>query len=96
MTDHVLKCWPDFFQAVKRGDKPFELRINDRDYQVGDTLVLQEYNPTDDAYSGDELWRLVTYMIKGPVRWGLAAGSVIMALGNEQDRAHEQGAEDSK
>lgn len=60
---HELKTWPDYFQAVKRGDKRFELRRNDRDFRVGDTLRLREYCPVDDAYSGDECSRVVTFAL---------------------------------
>lgn len=40
MKLHKLKCWPTYFDAVKRGEKPFEVRKNDRDFQVGDTVML--------------------------------------------------------
>ena len=59
---HYLKTWPEFFQAMKSGKKTFELRKNDRDYQVGDTLVLQEYDPIN-GYTGDEIQREVTYTL---------------------------------
>ena len=42
---HYLKTWPQFYKEVEAGNKTFELRKNDRDYKVGDVLVLQEYNP---------------------------------------------------
>jgi len=42
---HNLKTWPSFFQAVKSKIKPFEIRENDRNYQVGDTLILEEFSP---------------------------------------------------
>lgn len=45
MTEHVLKCWPEFFDAIKRGDKTFELRRNDRGFQRGDVLVLRKWSP---------------------------------------------------
>ena len=63
---HYLKTRPDFFLASKIGKKAFELRKYDRDYEVGDTLILQEYlfgmGPKD-GYTGFELKREVTYVI---------------------------------
>lgn len=38
---HELKCEAEFFDAVERGDKTFEIRRNDRNYQVGDTILLR-------------------------------------------------------
>lgn len=40
MTVHTLKCWPQYYDAMQSGEKPFELRLNDRDFQKGDTLLL--------------------------------------------------------
>jgi len=42
MTEHQLKLGEKYFDAVKNGIKTFEVRRNDRDYKVGDTLVLEE------------------------------------------------------
>lgn len=39
---HYLKIYPEFFSAVCTGVKRAELRKNDRDYRVGDTLHLME------------------------------------------------------
>lgn len=39
---HYLKIYPEFFSAVCTGVKRAELRKNDRDYRVGDTLHLIE------------------------------------------------------
>ena len=39
--NHDLKIWPEFFDAVASGAKPFDLRKNDRNYHVGDTLLLR-------------------------------------------------------
>lgn len=45
-----LKILPEHFAAVKRGVKKSELRYNDRDYAVGDMLILREYTGTE--YTG--------------------------------------------
>ena len=45
MTIHELKILPEYFKAQKAGKKNFEIRKNDRDYKVGDKLVLKEYDP---------------------------------------------------
>jgi len=42
---HNLKCWPEYFVNVALGLKPFELRYNDRNFQSGDYIRLQEFNP---------------------------------------------------
>lgn len=59
---HELKILPQYFEAVQSGLKTFEIRKNDRDYKVGDTLVLKEYN--NEAYTGREIrkdvWRRFT------------------------------------
>ncbi|WP_064579040.1 DUF3850 domain-containing protein [Klebsiella aerogenes] len=39
---HDLKIYPELFSAVCTGVKRAELRKNDRDYRVGDTLHLME------------------------------------------------------
>lgn len=42
---HYLKTWPEHFDAVLAGDKTVELRVEDnRHYDVGDVLVLQEWD----------------------------------------------------
>lgn len=42
---HELKCWPQFFQPTMNAHKRFEVRKNDRDFRVGDELLLKEWDP---------------------------------------------------
>ena len=75
-TRHELKTWPEFFQAMVDGRKQFELRRNDRDFQVGDELLLREWGPInysheenksqtfgDGAYTGREALVRVDYVM---------------------------------
>ena len=78
MIEHFLKTWPEYFQAIWDGKKTFEVRKNDRDFKVGDMLVLQEFDPKTKEYSGSALCKRVTYIIGEPFT---KEGSVIMALG---------------
>src|ERR1700722_8161700 len=61
--EHKVKSWPQFFEATLSGAKTHEVRrLTDRDYRVGDRLVLQEYSPTTKTYSGRELVLRITYI----------------------------------
>lgn len=77
-TDHVLKTWPEYFEAVASGVKTFELRFDDRDYQVGDHLMLREWSVTD-GYTGSVVVKRVSYVLRGGA-FGLAEGHVCMGL----------------
>jgi hypothetical protein len=74
---HEMKTWPIFFRQVKAGRKSFEVRRNDRDFHVGDVLILQEYDPAAKTYTGDFVARGVTYLMEG---MGLEPGYVAMAI----------------
>jgi hypothetical protein len=52
--EHVLKIWPEFYGQIIHRQKQFEIRKDDRDYQNGDTLILREYLPQDEAYTGNQ------------------------------------------
>lgn len=67
MSVHHLKTWPLYFQAIERGDKTFELRRNDRDFKVGDTLILQEWDPRKGGgnYTGRWAAFKAGYVIEG-------------------------------
>jgi hypothetical protein len=62
---HALKTWPAPFEAMRVGRKTFEYRLNDRDFQVGDCLVLQEYNPETDSLTRECLSVRVVYIAAG-------------------------------
>ena len=40
---HYLKILPEYYRAIENGDKTFEVRYNDRNYQKYDILHLQEW-----------------------------------------------------
>lgn len=83
---HDLKTWPEHFLAVKTGRKRFEARLNDRDFQVGDTLRLNEFHPSAHHYTGDSVAVLVTHVLHGGA-FGIADGNVVMSIAFPSDRA---------
>lgn len=76
---HEVKCWKAPFAAVKSGAKPWELRFNDRDYRVGDTLRQREWDDVDCRYTGDETSHRIGWALYGPA-FGLPEDYVIMSL----------------
>lgn len=72
---HELKCWPTYFQEVYQGRKTFEVRLNDRNYQMLDRLRLREFDPdavdpdlpgaAAGRYTGREITLMVGYILHG-------------------------------
>lgn len=60
---HELKCWPEYYAAVESGIKPFEVRKWNRPFRIGDTLLVKEYDPSTDDYTGRQLRRKITYLL---------------------------------
>lgn len=62
MTKHIVKSWSHFFDAIKAGNKRHDLRKMDRNFVVGDTLLLQRYDNINGVYTGEELEVEITYI----------------------------------
>lgn len=74
---HKLKIKPSYFAALKRGEKTCEIRLNDRDYRVGDVL---DFTPIrdDGTYTGEVATYGVSHVLKDFE--GLAEGYVALSL----------------
>lgn len=58
------KVWPKYFQKILDGDKTFELRLADFKCEPGDVLILREWDPETQEYTGRTLEKEATYVIK--------------------------------
>ena len=62
MATHYIKSWAHFYDAIAEGRKLHDLRKMDREYNVGDILVLQRYDNINGNYTGEEQRVKVTYI----------------------------------
>lgn len=62
MAEHHVKSWTHLFAAFLRGIKTHDMRIMDRPYEVGDVLVLHEYDKQMEAYTGRTARAQITYI----------------------------------
>jgi len=77
-TTHVIKLELMFCDDILSGVKTFEVRFDDRDYQVGDRI---RFEPVEDGMRVDhpvaDRTYKITYLLRG---WGLAPGYVAFAI----------------
>jgi hypothetical protein len=64
---HELKSWPEFFRQVVAGVRTHELRLNDRDFNIGDVVRLREFDPGTDTYTGSECDAAITSLTSADV-----------------------------
>jgi ParB family transcriptional regulator, chromosome partitioning protein len=60
---HSVKCWPEYYREVAKGNKLFEVRKNDRNYKTGDLLTLMEWNPALGSYTGNSVTVKIGYIL---------------------------------
>ena len=76
--EHELKTLPQYFDEVWKENKNFELRKDDRNFKVGDTLRLLEFDYG--TYTGRECNRTIKYILRDAEQYGLKEGFVIIAM----------------
>jgi hypothetical protein len=79
---HSLKVWPAFYEHIESGNKPFEVRRDDRGFIVGDALHLSEWDPATRDYTGRDCFRVVTYLLdlRAPM-FGVEGDPPLVVLG---------------
>lgn len=70
------KILPKYFVEVVEKNKNFELRKDDDDIQVGDKLILSEWN--GNCYTGKSVTRTVKYILRNVTEYGLQEGYCII------------------
>jgi len=80
---HSLKILSEYFNDVKKGIKTFEVRKNDRDYKVGDILILKEWIPGENSieghYTNKNIRKKIVYILEGG-KFGLDNDYVILGI----------------
>lgn len=72
------KIKPQFFLAVTSCLKSFEIRKDEDDVQVGDILALREWE--NGEYTGQMVFREITYVLRNAPEYGLKEGYAIYGI----------------
>lgn len=72
------KVLPEYFKEIRTHRKMFEIRKDDSDYQVGDILILREWD--GEKYTGSRTRREITYILRNCPEHGLMDGYCILSL----------------
>jgi len=77
---HALKCWPRYFQASWHGTKTAEVRVNDREFAVGDVVSLREWIPEQSKYTTRWIVAVITSMtdLRAVVPYADGAGAPVL------------------
>ena len=52
------------FQKILDGDKTFDLRVADFNAEEGDTLVLREFDPKTNQYTGRSVEKIISFVLR--------------------------------
>jgi hypothetical protein len=76
---HTIKCWPPYFGAIRRKEKNFDVRRDDRGYQKGDAVILREWDPAGSRYTGNDEHRKIKFILTGG-QFGIEPGFVVLGF----------------
>lgn len=80
MTEHRIKINIKWYDAVKNGIKTFEVRKNDRDYKVGDTITFKVVDGQFAKIPDNELYAITYILAHEDFPDGIKEGYVVMSL----------------
>ena len=69
------KILPEYFNEVIHDRKKFEIRKDEDDLQIGDSVILREWD--GEKYTGRETGRRIVYILRDVPEYGLMPGYVI-------------------
>lgn len=78
MKLHNLKIDNEIIDMKIRGVKNFEIRLNDRDFKIGDILFEREYNQNTKKYGSTCIYEKITGILPKKACYGLKEGYVIL------------------
>lgn len=78
---HKIKILPCYYQRVKNQTKNFEVRWNDRDYQVGDFCEIKEWDPETQRHTDSTpLIVRINYVLHGGGDMGIEFGYCVFGF----------------
>jgi hypothetical protein len=93
-AEHVLKCYPTYFEAIALRQKNFDVRRDDRGFQKGDIVVFKKFDPvthvgpqyindiggtTGFASNAKSIERRIKYILTGG-QFGIEPGYVVLGF----------------
>lgn len=93
MTTHDLKIWPVYFDLHITRQMEFQIRRDDRKFEISDRLRLREWDPTTEKYSGRVALSRVTSVIRdlpGLQPGFVALGAFFQQIEKQQGVNHEE------
>lgn len=86
MKTHNLKILPEHFKDVACGKRKHEFKFNDRDYKVGDELILNEWTD-ENGYTGLKLKFKITHILDDYA--GLYTDYMILSIEPKDSRSNQ-------
>lgn len=84
---HELKLREEFWDAVMSGEKCFEVRMNDRGYQKGDTVSFIKVEECGIHLPCQSNLFDITYVLSG---WGAKEGYVVFGIRRKDGEQDER------
>lgn len=81
MKVHELKTELEQYNAIVDGRKTAEFRRNDRDFEVGDKLVLRKWDDDCSMYVGPEFRATITHVLTRG--YGMPEGFAMLSFRTE-------------
>lgn len=81
---HKLKCWTPYYEAIVAGEKKFDVRRDDRGFQKGDLVLLQQCEIGSGYVCGScgqpyAIEKKIQYILTGG-QFGIEPGYVVLGF----------------